>query len=112
MTINRVAVATVILGLVALGAYSTQSLAEPKTEAPHYVLGVEGMSCPIGCAPAVKEALESVPGVESVEVFFDDKRAIVRMAEGQSLTKESCDQAFGNSGYSVSTFEHQPGSGS
>ncbi len=112
MTINRAAATVGILALVAFGAYSSLSAAEPKGEAPHYVVGIEGMSCPIGCVPAVKEALESVPGVKSVEVSFDDKQAIVRMAEGQSLSKESCDKAFGNSGYFVSSFTHEPGSGS
>lgn len=112
MTINRAAVATLVLGLVVFAAYSTQSVANPKTDAPHYVLGIEGMSCPVGCVPAVTEALQSIPGVKSVEVSFDDKQAIVHMVEGRSLSKESCDQAFGNSGYFVSSFEHEPGGGS
>jgi len=75
--------------------------AAPRT----YVLTVEGMSCPISCAPKVKEALEKIEGVESVEVDFDKKRAVVHVSQGHSLSSEQCDKAFGNSGYFVDTIE-------
>lgn len=72
--------------------------------AHRYVLGVEGMTCPVGCAPKVKEALESVDGVESVEVDFEKRQAVVSMKPGKELSQEACDKAFGNSGYFVSSF--------
>ena len=77
-----------------------------------YIVGVEGMSWPHSCAPRVKESLQGIDGVESVAVDFDAKQATIRMAPGKALSREACDQAFGNSGYFVSSFaEHaaQPG---
>ena len=69
-----------------------------------YVLGIEGMSCAHACAPKVKSSLESIEGVESVEISFEDKRAIVTMAAGKELSQEACDKSFGDSGYFVSSF--------
>jgi len=40
-------------------------------------LKVEGMSCG-HCKISVEKALKSVPGVENVEVFLDQGRAIVQ----------------------------------
>lgn len=73
-----------------------------------YRVGVEGMSCPISCAPKVKQALESIDGVQSVEVSFADKLATVTMAPGKTLTAEACDHAFGNQGYFVSDIAEAP----
>lgn len=70
-----------------------------------YVVGVEGMSCAHNCAPKVKEALESIDGVKSAEVSFEEKRAVVKMAAGRELTQEACDKSFGNQGYFVSSLE-------
>jgi copper chaperone CopZ len=72
---------------------------------PTYVVGVEGMSCAHNCAPKVREALESIDGVNSAEVSFEEKRAIVKMAAGHELTREACDKSFGNQGYFVSSLE-------
>lgn len=83
---------------------STQSSAEAG-DGVTYVLGVEGMSCEHNCAPKVKSALESIDGVKSVEVSFEDKRAIVKMAAGRELTRAACDESFGNQGYFVSSLE-------
>jgi len=94
----------VVLATLAVGVVAS---AAEQAQGRQYVLGIEGMSCPIGCAPKVQETLEHVDGVESAIVNFDDKQAIVRMAPGKSLTKESCDAAFGNSGYWVSSFDEK-----
>ena len=40
------------------------------------VFAVRGMHCD-GCAKAITEAVQAVPGVQSVEVSFEDKRAAV-----------------------------------
>ena len=114
-TMKYVLATALTLGLVAFGWYtnshgdSEQGLQPPPAAdasvAPQYVVGIEGMSCALNCAPRVKEALESIDGVHSAEVSFDDKRAVVKMAPGQSLTQDACDQSFGNSGYFVSSFE-------
>ena len=94
------------LVVVALGATvscrSTGGVAEAGDGAT-YVVGVEGMSCAHNCAPKVKASLESIDGVKSADVSFEDKRAIVKMAAGHELTRESCDKSFGNAGYFVSS---------
>lgn len=81
--------------------------ADHHNESKAYVVGVEGMICPSGCTSSVREALETVDGVEKVEVNFDEKNATVDMAPGKTLTADSCEKAFGNSGYFVSSFEEK-----
>lgn len=70
-----------------------------------YVLTVEGMSCPLGCAPKVEEALGSIEGVESVKVDFENKQAVVHTSAGHEITQKACDDALGNSGYFVETIK-------
>lgn len=74
-----------------------------------YVLTVEGMSCPTGCAPKVEEALRTIEGVESVEVDFANRKAVVRTAAGHEVTQKACDTALGNSGYFVDAIEEIAG---
>lgn len=106
--ITRALVRSMVLALVvvALGATvscrSTTGVAEAGDGAT-YVVGVEGMSCAHNCAPQVKEALESIDGVKSAEVSFEEKRAIVKMAAGHDLSREACEKSFGNQGYFVSS---------
>lgn len=69
-----------------------------------YLVGVEGMSCPMNCAPKVQESLKNLDGVDNVDVKFEDKQAVVTMKPGETLTQDACDKAFGNSGYFVSSF--------
>ncbi|UCG75657.1 MAG: cation transporter [Gemmatimonadota bacterium] len=49
------------------------------TSTRHLTLVIEGMKCE-GCAAAVREALDGVPGVEEVEVRLDEGRAIASVA--------------------------------
>ena len=84
-------------------AFVTPTVAEDASKT--YVVGVEGMVCPSGCTSSVQEALETVDGVEKVDVNFKDKNATVAMEPGKTLTADSCEQAFGNSGYFVSSFD-------
>ena len=73
-----------------------------------YVLGIEGMSCPIECAPKVKESIQSIQGVRQVEVSFEDKRAIVHTDPNVELTTAEIDQSFKNQGYFVSSLQTIP----
>jgi copper chaperone CopZ len=94
--------------LVALGAAVSCRSVGDVAEAGDgltYVVGVEGMSCAHSCAPKVKAALESIDGVKSAEVSFEEKHAIVKMAAGRELTREACDKSFGNQGYFVASLE-------
>ncbi len=46
------------------------------------VLKIEGLTCSL-CAPAVKVALEGVPGVKRAEVIYERKEAVVEYEEGR-----------------------------
>jgi copper chaperone CopZ len=59
-------------------------------------LHIDGMKCE-GCAAAVTEALESVPGVESAEVSLDDGSA--RVAAGGTVAMEALARAVESAGY-------------
>lgn len=102
----RLMVCTLALAALAttVSCRSARGVAEAGDGAT-YVLGVEGMSCAQSCAPKVKAALESIDGVKSAEVSFEEKRATVKMAAGHGLTREACDKSFGNAGYFVSSLE-------
>jgi copper chaperone CopZ len=82
------------------GSAETAEAAGP--DGTTYILTVEGMSCAENCAPRVKECLESIEGVKSAEVTFEEKRAVVVMEKGRELTSEAADKSFGNEGYFVS----------
>ena len=62
------------------------------------VLNIEGMSCQ-NCVRHVKEALEAVPGVESVEVSLNDKTAAVE--HGDETDHDTLKAAIENEGYEV-----------
>jgi copper chaperone CopZ len=106
-TLRALRNSTVFTSLLLITALaSCQTAATSTAEAgdgARYTLGIEGMSCATNCAPKVKSSLESIDGVESVEVSFENKQAIVTMAPGRELTQEACDKSFGNAGYYVSS---------
>lgn len=95
---------------MAVTVWATPATAEhhgQQGEGAAYLVGVEGMVCPSGCTESVREALETVDGVEKVDVNFEAKNATVEMAPGKTLTADRCEQAFGNSGYFVSSFDEK-----
>ena len=59
------------------------SSCEPARATPVQVvkIKVEGMTCPVGCAPQVKQQLESVDGVSKVVVDFEAKQATVETSK-------------------------------
>jgi copper chaperone CopZ len=68
-----------------------------------YVLGIEGMNCPINCAPNVQKSIQGIEGVRSVEVKFEEKKAVVHTAPDVDLTTAQIDKSFNNQGYFVSS---------
>jgi copper chaperone CopZ len=94
------------IAFLALLSAPATSVAE-QAAGKQYVLAVEGMSCPVGCVPKVHDALQSIDGVQSVEVDFDSGRAVVKMAPGKTLTEEACNKSFGNQGYFISSIEEK-----
>lgn len=99
------------LSLLCVGSGIAQPGFAADAQARNYVLGIEGMSCPVGCVPMVQGILENIDGVVSAEVNFEKRSATVVMDAGAVLTQEICDKAFGNSGYSVSNVEVAAGDG-
>jgi copper chaperone CopZ len=95
-----------LVGTLGFGCRPETSTAE-AADGARYVLGIEGMSCAVSCAPQVKASLEGIDGVKSVEVSFEEKRAVVQMAAGHELTQAVCDKSFGNKGYFVSSFARE-----
>ncbi|MDP2480533.1 MAG: cation transporter [Candidatus Palauibacterales bacterium] len=62
-------------------------------------LHIDGMKCD-GCAAAVTEALEGVPGVDSAEVSLDEASA--RVAAGGAVAVEALVRAVESAGYGAS----------
>lgn len=63
-------------------------------------LTVEGMSC-AHCKARVEKALAAVPGVESVSVDLDSKKATVN---GKDLDLKALAHAVTEAGYAVTAF--------
>jgi len=104
---RAVALSLVLLaGSGGLACHAVDAAAE-TADGSRYVLAIEGMSCAESCPPQVKSSLESIEGVKSVEVSYEDKRAIVQMSPGHELTKEICDKSFRNKGYFVSSLTRE-----
>ncbi|MFP6626824.1 MAG: cation transporter [Deltaproteobacteria bacterium] len=97
----------VFLAMACPGPVAAADAPSGNAPAHEYVLGIEGMSCSVGCPPYIEGALKKIDGVESAEVSFDDKRAVVKMAAGKTLDQKACNKALGNSGYYISSFEER-----
>ena len=75
---------------------ATSSLIDKS--ATKLVMSIEGMSCPLGCPPAVKSALESVEGVSDVVVDYDTKTATVSV-DSSKFKKEVAVEALSHAGF-------------
>ncbi len=97
------------LSLLTLAACAPSAADHVAESGPgvRYVLGIEGMTCATGCAPRVKESLETIVGVRQAEVDFESKTAIVETEPGTVLTEEACDASFNNQGYFVSSISKE-----
>lgn len=63
------------------------------------IFAVEGMSC-AHCQAAVTQALKGVPGVASVDVDLEAKRAKIGY-EAEKVTVEQLSQAVREAGYTL-----------
>ena len=79
MRINTVTI--IILIAIGLAGFTYTATAEEPSKAADSSCDVEvkvtGMSCPMGCAPKVKKALETQDGVSTATVHFDKGMATV-----------------------------------
>lgn len=60
-------------------------------------IAIEGMSC-LNCVKHVKQALLEVPGVKNVEVYLQDKYALVKT---DKVSDEAIKKAVEEAGYDV-----------
>ena len=71
-------------------------------------IGVEGMTCAVGCAKAIEDNLKGLSGVEMASVNFDDKQARIEFSSDQ-MTKEELVSVITNTNggglYQVTTVE-------
>jgi copper chaperone len=63
------------------------------------VIKIEGMTC-MGCVNSVKNVLEKVPGVDSVEVSLDQKQATIQY-DGASADMDRFRKAIEDAGFEV-----------
>ncbi len=62
------------------------------------VFQIDGMTCD-GCATIVAQAIRRIPGVEAVEVSYEQKQATVSVARGQSPPVQAIISALDKAGY-------------
>ena len=60
-----------------MGAKAAEAIADPQGMPVETYLAIQGMTCS-HCARTVTEALQAVPGVQSVDVDLDKGQAVVR----------------------------------
>lgn len=98
---RRGLLAALVLALLAIVARPGLA-ADPAPDPNAWTVGIDGMMCPDGCAPTVKSKLETVAGVERVEVDFARKAALVTTKPGTTLTQADCAKALEGTSYTVS----------
>jgi copper chaperone CopZ/NADH:ubiquinone oxidoreductase subunit 3 (subunit A) len=118
MTLNKVMLWVITLIAVAFLLFpnymkfflSGGGSGEPATSNPLVrttTLSVEGMTCE-GCAALVEKAVKDVPGVLSVKVDFDRKRAVVTSEACCPASTEAVIQAVQKAGYHAAVVESDP----
>jgi copper chaperone CopZ len=83
---------------------------EPATDNPFVrttTFSVEGMTCE-GCAALVEKAVKDVPGVVSVKVDYDRKRAVVTSEACCPAPTEAVIDALRAAGYRATVVEADP----
>ncbi|MGH8502940.1 MAG: heavy-metal-associated domain-containing protein [Gammaproteobacteria bacterium] len=70
---------------------------------PKYELGVAGLACPY-CAYGLEKQFNEMEGVESIEFDLKQSRAVVQMAQGQSLSEARAREAVEDAGFTLGSF--------
>jgi periplasmic mercuric ion binding protein len=66
----------------------TEKIVEGEESKTVALIGIDGMSCEIGCSKFIQHKLSSFEGVISAEVVFDENRAIVQFDGSKTNEKE------------------------
>lgn len=72
-----------------------------------YKLRVDGLACPF-CAYGVEKQLNSIKGVQRIDVDIASGTVSVTMAEGASLDEAAAQKAVKAAGFSLRGFEAVP----
>jgi copper chaperone CopZ len=99
---RRLAVLSLVFALAALASRPVLAADAAVPDPNAWTVGIDGMMCPDGCAPTVKSKLEALEGVESVQVDFARKAAVVTTKAGTTLTQAECAKALEGTPYTVS----------
>ncbi len=73
-------------------------------QAPKYSVGVDGMSCPF-CVYGLEKQLKKIEGVARVETDLAQGEIVVSMKDGDTLQRESVDQAVTQAGFNMRSFK-------
>jgi copper chaperone CopZ len=68
------------------------------------VIWVKGLSCPL-CVQAIKKELQTVRGVEQIDVDYEHEQATVTLAARKPPTREQLVQAIERTGYVLTKLE-------
>ena len=91
------------VGLVVGGAKA--NLAEPREAGVQtLVLGIDGMTCE-GCPGILAKALSAVPGVNAVEVSYEDKSALVKVGGDALIDGATLKTVVEKAGYRIRSVE-------
>ena len=82
-------ITTFAASLIGLVLFSSSAWAAVKT----VTLSVLGMYCEV-CPITVKKALQKVPGVTKVDVFYEKKEAVVRFDDAKATVEKLKDTTF------------------
>jgi len=75
----------------------------------HYLLGVDGMSCPF-CVYGIEKRLMKIEGVEDVRADLAQGNIWVEASGADVLSEDSARLLLEEAGFNLRTFEvHQPG---
>lgn len=69
-----------------------------------YRLAVDGLACPF-CAYGIEKKLNTLDGVDTVDIQLDEGVVVVTMEPGASLTRERARAAINEAGFTLNGFE-------
>ena len=90
----------IVMSVVALALTWTGSASAGEA----YRLRVDGLSCPF-CAYGIEKKLNSLDGVEAVDVDLKDGAVLVTMKDGASLDEATAGQAVKDAGFTLKGFD-------
>lgn len=69
-----------------------------------YRLAVNGLACPF-CAYGIEKKLESLDGVDTVDIQLNEGVVVVTMEQGATLSEDRAREAVSEAGFTLNGFE-------